>query len=204
MVRLCGNAGGLVLTSSTPSPATQSLLKNVYGDDIPAIYQLKNFALDEGRRHRHDLCRVCCRALQRVDQHHDQPGLLLGRRNVRRRAEPDWDNLDWADADADGAKAMPRTFASGGEAAAGYRRMASSHGGLADLFGSPDLLFKFCEYKIEELSPMIELKDIVVKFGDFEALHNINVHVKEGRVLHLPRPVRLRQDHHAAHHHRLY
>ena len=27
---------------------------------------------------------------------------------------------------------------------------------------------------------MIELKDIVVKFGDFEALHNINVHVKEG------------------------
>ena len=23
-------------------------------------------------------------------------------------------------------------------------------------------------------------KDIVVKFGDFEALHNINVHVKEG------------------------
>ena len=27
---------------------------------------------------------------------------------------------------------------------------------------------------------MIELKDIVVKFGDFEALHNINVEVKEG------------------------
>ena len=27
---------------------------------------------------------------------------------------------------------------------------------------------------------MIHLKDIVVKFGDFEALHNINVHVKEG------------------------
>ena len=27
---------------------------------------------------------------------------------------------------------------------------------------------------------MIELKDIVVKFGDFEALHNINVDVKEG------------------------
>ena len=27
---------------------------------------------------------------------------------------------------------------------------------------------------------MIELKDIVVKFGDFEALHKINVHVKEG------------------------
>ena len=27
---------------------------------------------------------------------------------------------------------------------------------------------------------MIELKDIVVKFGDFEALHNINVNVKEG------------------------
>ena len=27
---------------------------------------------------------------------------------------------------------------------------------------------------------MIQLKDIVVKFGDFEALHNINVHVKEG------------------------
>ncbi len=27
---------------------------------------------------------------------------------------------------------------------------------------------------------MIRLKDIVVKFGDFEALHNINVHVKEG------------------------
>nr|MBR4281166.1 ABC transporter ATP-binding protein [Clostridia bacterium] len=27
---------------------------------------------------------------------------------------------------------------------------------------------------------MIELKNIVVKFGDFEALHNINVEVKEG------------------------
>ena len=27
---------------------------------------------------------------------------------------------------------------------------------------------------------MIQLKDIVVKFDDFEALHNINVHVKEG------------------------
>ena len=27
---------------------------------------------------------------------------------------------------------------------------------------------------------MIQLQDIVVKFGDFEALHNINVHVKEG------------------------
>ena len=27
---------------------------------------------------------------------------------------------------------------------------------------------------------MIELKDIVVKFGDFEALHNINVEVREG------------------------
>ena len=27
---------------------------------------------------------------------------------------------------------------------------------------------------------MIQLNDIVVKFGDFEALHNINVHVKEG------------------------
>ena len=27
---------------------------------------------------------------------------------------------------------------------------------------------------------MIELTDIVVRFGDFDALHNINVHVKEG------------------------
>ena len=27
---------------------------------------------------------------------------------------------------------------------------------------------------------MIRLNDIVVKFGDFTALHNINVHVKEG------------------------
>ena len=27
---------------------------------------------------------------------------------------------------------------------------------------------------------MIQLNDIVVRFGDFEALHNINVHVKEG------------------------
>ena len=27
---------------------------------------------------------------------------------------------------------------------------------------------------------MIQLTDIVVKFDDFEALHNINVHVKEG------------------------
>ena len=32
----------------------------------------------------------------------------------------------------------------------------------------------------ELLKTMIELKDIVVKFGDFEALHNINVNVKEG------------------------
>ena len=27
---------------------------------------------------------------------------------------------------------------------------------------------------------MIQLKDIVVKFDSFEALHGINVHVKEG------------------------
>ena len=27
---------------------------------------------------------------------------------------------------------------------------------------------------------MIKLENIVVRFGDFEALHNINVHVKEG------------------------
>ena len=27
---------------------------------------------------------------------------------------------------------------------------------------------------------MIELKNIVVKFGDFEALHDINVDVREG------------------------
>ena len=27
---------------------------------------------------------------------------------------------------------------------------------------------------------MIKLNDIVVKFGDFTALHDINVHVKEG------------------------
>ena len=27
---------------------------------------------------------------------------------------------------------------------------------------------------------MIRLNDIVVKFGDFTALHDINVHVKEG------------------------
>ena len=27
---------------------------------------------------------------------------------------------------------------------------------------------------------MIRLNDIVVKFGDFTALHSINVHVKEG------------------------
>ena len=30
------------------------------------------------------------------------------------------------------------------------------------------------------LWPMIELKDIVVKFDDFEALHGINVEVREG------------------------
>ena len=32
----------------------------------------------------------------------------------------------------------------------------------------------------EQMEKMIELKDIVVKFGDFEALHNINVDVKPG------------------------
>ena len=30
---------------------------------------------------------------------------------------------------------------------------------------------------------MIRLNDIVVKFGDFTALHSINVHVKEGEFL---------------------
>ena len=35
---------------------------------------------------------------------------------------------------------------------------------------------------------MIELKDIVVKFGDFEALHNINVDVKQGESFTLPGP----------------
>ena len=32
----------------------------------------------------------------------------------------------------------------------------------------------------EASATMIELKDIIVKFGDFEALHNINVDVKQG------------------------
>ena len=32
----------------------------------------------------------------------------------------------------------------------------------------------------DQLQSMIELKDIIVKFGDFEALHNINVDVKKG------------------------
>ena len=32
----------------------------------------------------------------------------------------------------------------------------------------------------DQLSSMIELKNIIVKFGDFEALHNINVDVKQG------------------------
>ena len=32
----------------------------------------------------------------------------------------------------------------------------------------------------EQMEKMIELKNIVVKFGDFEALHNINVDVKPG------------------------
>jgi len=32
----------------------------------------------------------------------------------------------------------------------------------------------------DQTANMIELKDIVVKFGDFEALHNINVDVKQG------------------------
>ena len=32
----------------------------------------------------------------------------------------------------------------------------------------------------DQAANMIELKDIVVKFGDFEALHNINVDVKQG------------------------
>ena len=35
----------------------------------------------------------------------------------------------------------------------------------------------------DQPSSMIELKDIVVKFGDFEALHNINVDVKQGEFL---------------------
>ncbi len=32
----------------------------------------------------------------------------------------------------------------------------------------------------DQLQSMIELKDIIVRFGDFEALHNINVDVKQG------------------------
>ena len=52
---------------------------------------------------------------------------------------------------------------------------------------------------------MIRLNDIVVKFGDFTALHSINVHVKEGEFFtFLPGPLRLRQDHHAPHHHGLH
>ena len=35
-------------------------------------------------------------------------------------------------------------------------------------------------FRKEREAPMIRLQDIVVKFGDFTALHNINVHVKEG------------------------
>ena len=32
----------------------------------------------EGGRHRHDLCGICCGAQQGMDEHHDQPRLLLG------------------------------------------------------------------------------------------------------------------------------
>ena len=42
---------------------------------------------------------------------------------------------------------------------------------------------------------MIELENIVVKFGDFVALHNINVKVKEESFLPL-RSIRLWQNHH--------
>ena len=36
---------------------------------------------------------------------------------------------------------------------------------------------------------MIQLKDIVVKFDDFIALHTINVHVKEGEFFIVPKGV---------------
>jgi len=46
-----------------------------------------------------------------------------------------------------------------------------------DLSGSPDF---FIPNTKRGESIMIRLNDIVVKFGDFTALHSINVHVKEG------------------------
>ena len=75
----------------------------------------QEFRSDQGRRHRHDLCRVRCRALQRVDQHHDQPRLLLGRR-LRRRGRARLGQPRLGDPDPEGrVRQAPRT-ASRGEA----------------------------------------------------------------------------------------
>ena len=51
---------------------------------------------------------------------------------------------------------------------------------------------------------MIELKDIVVKFGDFEALHNIKRDVKEGEFFTFLGPSGCGKNDHPAHHHRLH
>ena len=79
VVRLRRRAGCLGRGVLTPIPATPLPPAILYPDGVPSIYTIKNFALTAVEGHRHELCRVCCRPLQRVDQHHDQPGLLLGR-----------------------------------------------------------------------------------------------------------------------------
>ena len=43
-------------------PCNTAAADILYPDGIPAIYTPQEFRSDQGRRHRHDLCRVRCRA----------------------------------------------------------------------------------------------------------------------------------------------
>ena len=55
-----------------------------------------------------------------------------------------------------------------------------------------------------ENKKIVSLKDIVVDFDGDRVLDGLNLDIHDKEVRHLPRPVRLRQDDHAARHRRVY
>ncbi len=155
-------------------PCNTAAADILYPDGIPAIYTLKNFALTkvDGT----DMTYAEYVAEHSSEWTNIMTNLgLLGRR-LRRRGGARLGQPRLGDPDPEGrVRQAPRT-ASRGEAQQGYRLLCVFRR-AGDLSGSPDL---FIPNTKRGESIMIRLNDIVVKFGDFTALHSINVHVKEG------------------------
>ena len=75
-------------------PCNEVAVEEVYGDDIPGIYRLKNFALNkvEGT----DMTYAAYVAAHSAEWTNIMTNLGFYWKDQNAPAEPDWDNLDWA------------------------------------------------------------------------------------------------------------